>query len=120
MRLIARLVLLIGPGLSLPAALALWTREAFSNDLCAAGAAAAAIGLEFLLLRRRGLLREATVLALSGFWSLWAWLALTDPGYAWTALPAWRAPDSRGLMIVILATIIYLVFYEIADRPAAA
>jgi hypothetical protein len=120
MRVLARLLLLLGPGLALPVAAAVWVRENLSNDLYVVAAPSVVVVAEGLLLWRRGLLREVTVLLLSTFWAVIAWLALTQSHYDWTTLPAWRGPDRVGQMMIILAVIVCLVLYEAADLRRAS
>ena len=123
MRALALLILLFGPGLAAPAAAGLWTWRAFGSapDRPVYGlAAGAAAGLVVLgLLRRPGLLREVTILALSAFWAGWLWMGLTDDRYDWTGAPMLHAPDGLERFALILIVLVYLTLYVVAEaaRP---
>ncbi len=120
MRALAFLILLCGPVLSAPAAAGLLTwrlLQGQSNAEAYALAAAVAAGLAvFALVRRRGLLREVTVLALSAFWTGWLWFALTDPHYDWTRAPALRLPDSLERIPILTMMLVYLTLYVLAEE----
>ena len=119
MRGLAWLLLLLGPLLSAPVAAGLWTHARLSGvqgaDLYAGAALIAVAGVEGLLLWRRGVLREAAVLALSAFWAGWLWLAMTQVGYDWRALPLWRSLSSADWMVGIVLVLVYLAIYGLAD-----
>jgi hypothetical protein len=123
MRVFSLLLLLFGPLLSAPAAAGLWTRAWLQDrpdaDLYGLGAAAAVVALEAILVRRRGLVREVAILALSSFWAGWLWLALTDKGFDWKQPPAFRTPDSLERIALMLIVLVYLTFYAVAvhTRP---
>ncbi len=123
MRALALTLLLLGPVLSGPAAAALLARqllsEAHLSEVYAVSAAAVVLVVEVLLLRRRGLLRQVAVLALSSFWAMWAWQGLTEPHFQWSQLPHWRSPDRGGEMVIIIAIIAYLMLYELADSKTS-
>jgi len=126
MRTLAFLLLLFGPVLSAPAAVGLWTRRLLGGvahaDACALTAGAVAGVAVFALLRRRGLRREVTILALSAFWAGWLWMALTDRGYDWTRAPALHAPDGFERFVLLLMVLVYLTLYVLAEeaRPRAS
>ena len=119
MRALALLILLFGPGLVVPAAAGLWTWRAFSSapDGPIYGlAASAAGGLVVLgLIRRRGLLREVTIVALSCVWAGWLWMGLTDDSYDWTGAPALHAPDGLERFALLLIVLAYLILYVVAE-----
>jgi hypothetical protein len=119
MRGIAWVLLALGPLIAAPAAAGLWTRAHFAGahgaDFYGVAAAGGVLVIEGLLLSLRGLVRELSVFALSAFWAGWTWLGLTQPGYAWTAPPIWRAPDPRGWMVIIAAMLLALAIYGLAD-----
>ena len=119
MRAFARLLLLFGPALSLPAAVALWTRAYVPGDQYMWAAVGAAVLLEVVLVRKRGLTREVAVFLLTGLWVLWMWLALTQDAYDWTSPPAWRVPGEGEWMIIIPAVLVYLILFEIAETTPA-
>src|SRR5436305_1754372 len=112
MRALALLLLLFGPMLAVPAAAGLWAWDRFRAEPGApvyGTIAGAAAGLAvFVLIRRRGLLREATILALSIFWTGWLWMALTDRRYDWTRAPALHAPDGLERFALLLIVLVYL------------
>ncbi len=123
MRAFAWFLLLIGPVASLPVAAGLWAHAhpvADLGELTVLFAMLAAVLIEGAALRRRGLARQVAILLLSGLWVGWAWLALTQPGYDWTALPAWRMPKPGEQMIIILGVLAYLMLYEIAETAPRA
>ena len=123
MRAFAWFLLLIGPVASLPAAAGLWAMAQPIGDLgelTVLAAILAGLLLEGLALQKRGLAREVAIFLLSGLWVGWAWLALTQPGYDWTALPAWRMPKPGEQMIIILGVLAYLMLYEIAETAPRA
>ena len=123
MRGLAFLLLLFGPALSVPAAAGLWTwrrlgvqPHAEAYALAAAGAAGL---IELAVLWRPGLLRQATVLALSVFWTGWLWFALTDARYDWTRAPKVHLPDGLERMPLLAIVLGYLTLYALAvQRPA--
>lgn len=120
MRTLALLILLFGPLLSAPAAAGLWTWARLVGtpyaELYAIAAGVLAALVVAGLVRRRGLVREASICALSIFWAGWLWLAMTDDRYDWTDLPQLRAPDRLGRMAVILIVLVYLMFYVVAEH----
>ena len=120
MRALALLILLFGPVLSVPAAAGLSTwrvlrGQPYAEAYALAAGAAAALAV-LALLRRRGLLREVTVLVLSVFWTGWLWFALTDPRYDWTRAPALRAPDSLERIPLLVIVLVYLTLYVLAEE----
>ncbi len=120
MRALAVLILLFGPVLSAPVAVGLWTWRLLQGqphaEAYALAAAAAAALAALALLRRRGLLREVTVLVLSVFWAGWLWFALTDPRYDWTRAPALRMPDSLERLPLLVIVLVYLTLYVLAEE----
>ncbi len=120
MRGIAWLLLALGPLLAAPAAAGLWTRThlagAHGADFYAAAAAGAVLVKEAILLSIRGWVRDLTVFALSGFWAGWAWLGMTQAGYAWTTPPALRAPDNYGWMAIMAAMLLAVMVYGLTGR----
>jgi hypothetical protein len=120
MRALALLLLLFGPVSSAPAAVGLWIWRQLEGRPHAAAyglAAGAVAGVAVLaLLRRRGLLREVTVLALSTFWAAWLWFALTDRGYDWTQAPALRVPSTLERMPLLSLVLVYLTLYALAEQ----
>ena len=119
MRAFARILLLFGPVLSLPVAVGLWAQAYLSDDLYVLAVVGAAVLLEVLLVRKRGLLREVAVFLLSGLWVMWMWLALTQETYDWISPPAWRQPGAGEWMVIIMAVLVYLTFFEIAQAGPA-
>ena len=124
MRALALLILLFGPVLSAPAAVGLWTWRQLRGEHDApfyglAAGAAAGLGV-FGLLRRRGLRREATFVALSCFWAGWLWFGLTDPSYDGTGAPALHAPDGLERFALLLIVLVYLILCIVAEeaRPS--
>ena len=125
MRWFAWLVLTCGPLAAAPAAAGFWLRArlagAHGADLYALSAAAGALLLEGLLISLKGLVREVTILVLSGAWALWLWSGMIDDGYDWMGLPTVRTPDAAGRVVVLLTTLVYLTLYAVAEsRPHRA
>lgn len=120
MRALALLLLFFGPVLTAPTAAGLWTWARFRGEPDApiyGLAAGAAVGVAvFGLLRRRGLLREVTMLALSVLWAGWLWMALTDRRYDWTRAPALHAPDGAERFTLLLIVLVYLTLYVLAEE----
>jgi hypothetical protein len=111
--------LICGPLLAAPAAAGLWTRAVFHStagaDFYGLAAATAVLLAEALLLSFRGLTRQLTILAASGFWAGWAWLGFLRRGYDWMRAPLWRAPDQRGWMLIIALVLVWLAVYALAE-----
>ena len=125
MKALAILVLVFGPVMSVPAAVGLWAWRFFSGKphaLDYALGAGAAAGVAMLaLLSRRGLVREAAMLAATLFWTCWLWFALTDARYDWTGVPALHVPGSMERIPMLAIALAYLTFYVVAEhRPARA
>ncbi len=123
MRALAILVLLCGPLLSAPAAVGLWAWSLSAGkpnaDAYALGAFAAGGLVVFVLLQRKGLVREMTVLALSIFWTAWLWFGLTQRGYDWSRAPALHLPDRMERIPLLAMALAYLALYVVAEmRPA--
>lgn len=120
MRAVALLFLFFGPVLSAPAAAGLWTWRQFGttpNARIYGLAAGVAAGLAvFALMRRRGVVREATFVALSVFWAGWLWFTLTGRGYDWTRPPALHAPDGLERMALMLIVLVYLSLSVVAEE----
>jgi hypothetical protein len=120
MRALAVLLLVFGPVLSAPAAVGLftWRRLAGQPDAQIDGWAAAAIaGLVVLgLVWRRGLVRQATMLALMVLWAGWLWMGLTDPSYDWTRVPALHAPDGSERFALLAIVLVYITLYILAEE----
>ena len=119
MRAFARILLLFGPVLSLPVAVGLWARANMSDDVYVLAAVSAAVLLEALLFRKRGLTREIAIFLLTGLWVVGMWLALTQVAYDWTSPPLWRPPGEGEWMIIIPAVLVYLILFEIAETVPA-
>jgi hypothetical protein len=120
MRALAVLLLVFGPVLSAPAAVALftWRRLEGRPDAPTYGlVAGAAAGLAVLaLVRRRGLLRQATLLGLMVFWAGWLWMGMTDPGYDWSSAPALHTPDGAERCALLLIVLVYISLYVLAEE----
>ncbi len=120
MRALAFLLLLFGPVLAAPAAAGLWIWRSFPGDPDSpayALAAGAATGLVvFALVRRRSLVRQATMLALTFLWAGWLWMGLTDRRYDWTYVPPMRAPDGAERAILLLIVLAYLTLYVLVEE----
>jgi hypothetical protein len=120
MRALAVLLLLFGPVLSAPAAVGLfaWRRLGALPDAPLYGLAAGALTalVVFALVRRRGLARQASLLALMAFWAGWLWMGLTDPGYDWTRVPALHAPDGSERLALLAIVLVYITLYVLAEE----
>ncbi len=120
MRALALLFLFFGPVLSAPVGAGLWAWRQFRAEPNAPvyGLAAGAVAglVIFGLIRRRGLLREVTMLVMSSFWAGWLWMALTDRRYDWTQAPALHAPDGVERFALLLIVLVYLMLYVVAEE----